>query len=146
MSKSSRMQPRDIRGWYAKQLGGPTFNLADPIVEVLHSEKAAAWFTTHPNGKDEESWGFYNTLDEMKRMRDVRPSGTAVSGLSIPTGRGTKGEPYRALPIYRKMTFWGWSASIPRRKIPSAGSPEWATNWAIPSVWRGERASKDTPI
>ncbi len=26
---------RDMRGWYAKQLGGPTFNLADPVVEIL---------------------------------------------------------------------------------------------------------------
>jgi hexosaminidase len=86
---------RDIRGWYAKQLGGPTFNLTDPIVEVLHSEKPAAWFTTHPNGKDEASWGFYNTLDEMRRLRDVHPIRDNSIWVVYSDGPGNKG---RAMP------------------------------------------------
>ena len=85
----------DIRGWYAKQLGGPTFNLADPIVEVVHSDKPAAWFTTHPNGNDQASWGFYNTLDEMKRLRDVRPMRDNSIWVVYSDGPGNKG---RAIP------------------------------------------------
>ena len=86
---------RDIRGWYAKQLGGPTFHLADPIVEVLHSDKRAAWFTTHPNGNDEASWGFCNTLDEMRRLRDVRPIRDNSIWVVYSDGPGNKG---RAIP------------------------------------------------
>jgi hypothetical protein len=86
---------RDIRGWYAKQLGGPTFSLADPIVEVLRSDRSAAWFTTHPNGEHEANWGFRNTLDEMKRLRDVRPIRDNSIWIVYSDGPGNKG---RAIP------------------------------------------------
>ena len=58
----------DIQGWYAKQLGGPTFRLNKPIVEVVKSDKPAAWFYSHPNGGNKDDWGYYNGLEETRRL------------------------------------------------------------------------------
>ena len=46
---------KDLQGWYAKQLGGPTFRLNDPVVEVVKSDKDAKWFTGGP--EDESRTG-----------------------------------------------------------------------------------------
>ena len=59
---------RDLQQWYAKQLGGPTFRLSDPVVEVVKSEQKATWFYANPNGDRRDDWGFNNTLAEAKRL------------------------------------------------------------------------------
>jgi hypothetical protein len=35
---------RELQGWYARQLSGPTFKLHNPVVEVAHSSQPADWF------------------------------------------------------------------------------------------------------
>lgn len=39
--KAVEMAAKDLQAWYAKQLGGPTFRLNDPVVEVVKSDKKA---------------------------------------------------------------------------------------------------------
>jgi hypothetical protein len=55
---------RELQGWYARQLNGPTFKLHNPVVEVAHSAQPANWFYSHTNGTDPDMWGFNNTLAE----------------------------------------------------------------------------------
>ena len=63
---------KDVQAWYAKQLGGPTFRLNDPVVEVARSDKDAKWFYGHPNGDDKDDWGFNNGLAEARRLVGAR--------------------------------------------------------------------------
>ena len=34
---------KDLRAWYAKQLGGPTFRLNEPVVEVVSCPRMTSW-------------------------------------------------------------------------------------------------------
>jgi len=63
---------RELQPWYARQLNGPTFKLHDPVVEVIHSSRKAAWFNAHPTGPDKDDWGFTNTFTEAHRLLGVR--------------------------------------------------------------------------
>src|SRR5262245_520130 len=57
---------RDVQSWYRRQLDGRTFRLREPPVEVVRSDKPAAWFTSNPNGARIDDWGFNNALAETK--------------------------------------------------------------------------------
>ena len=59
---------RELQEWYGQQLGGPTFRLHNPVVEVARSVQPAAWFYSHPNGHNQDDWGFNNTLAEAARL------------------------------------------------------------------------------
>ncbi|MFO0746782.1 MAG: hypothetical protein U1F43_14085 [Myxococcota bacterium] len=59
---------RLVQRFYASQLGGPTFRLARPIVEVARSDKPAAWFYAHDAGSERDNWGYDNGLAEAKRL------------------------------------------------------------------------------
>ncbi len=86
---------RGIRDWYAGQLGGATFHLHDPVVEVLHSDKKAAWFTTNPSGRHRDNWGFNNTLSELKRLCGARPGPNGCAWVVYSDGPGNKGRAVR---------------------------------------------------
>jgi hypothetical protein len=57
---------KDLQAWYAKQLGGPTFRLNEPIVEVARSDKEARWFYDHPTRGHKDGWGYDNGLAEAR--------------------------------------------------------------------------------
>lgn len=59
---------REVQRFYARQLGGPTFLLNDPVVEVARSDRPAAWFYTHDTGSHPDQWGFDNGLAEAQRL------------------------------------------------------------------------------
>ncbi|MFI5361212.1 MAG: hypothetical protein ACHQ49_04515 [Elusimicrobiota bacterium] len=63
---------RDIQSWYARQLGGRTFRLSSPIVEVVNSTQTASWFAGHTNAKSEDEdrgdWAFNNAFEETARL------------------------------------------------------------------------------
>ncbi|HET6248916.1 MAG TPA: family 20 glycosylhydrolase [Tepidisphaeraceae bacterium] len=59
---------RDLQKWYGKQLGGRTFKLHDPVVEVVHSEKKAEWFSGHQRSEPKDDWFYSNTLEEAGRV------------------------------------------------------------------------------
>jgi hypothetical protein len=59
---------RELQQWYGQQLNGSSFRLHDPVVEVAHVAQHADWFYSHPNGNNQDDWGFNNTLAEANRL------------------------------------------------------------------------------
>lgn len=82
---------RDLQKWYGKQLGGPTFRLSDPVVEVVKSNRSADWFYANPNGDDKDTWGFNNTLGEAKRLCDARHNDPKFVWIIYSDGPGNQG-------------------------------------------------------
>jgi hypothetical protein len=54
----------DLRSWFANQMGGPTFALHDPVVEVVPTPHAAAWYAGTPSDPDPALWFFRNVTHE----------------------------------------------------------------------------------
>jgi hypothetical protein len=54
----------DLQGWYAGELGGPTFVLHDPIVEVYNTPHASTYYSTNPSGPADPFvlWFWANTI------------------------------------------------------------------------------------
>lgn len=82
---------RDLQKWYAKQLGGPTFQLNVPVVEVVKSDKPANWFYDNPNGLNKDNWGYNNTLAEAKRLLGTRRNDPNFVWAVYSDGPGNKG-------------------------------------------------------
>lgn len=82
---------RDLQAWYGKQLGGPTFRLSDPAVEVVKSNRPADWFYGNPNGNRQDDWGFNNTLDEARRLCGARHNDPKFVWVIYSDGPGNKG-------------------------------------------------------
>lgn len=59
---------RGLQRFFASQLDGWTFALTPSAVEVVRSDKPAAWFTQNPRGGDPDGWGFQNALAEARRI------------------------------------------------------------------------------
>lgn len=92
---------RDLQRWYARQLGGPTFRLSEPVVEVAHSDKTADWWYGNPNGEHKDDWGFNNTFDEARQLVGARkndPHFVWVSYSDGPGNRGRAGSGFAHLP------------------------------------------------
>jgi len=81
----------DLQKWYAKQLGGPTFRLYDPVVEVVKSDKSANWFYDNPNGNNKDNWGYNNTLAEASRLLGTRRRDPKYVWALYSDGPGNKG-------------------------------------------------------
>jgi len=58
----------EVQRFYAQQLGGETFRLSDPVVEVARSDKPADWFYSHDTGGSAYWKGFDNALAEARRL------------------------------------------------------------------------------
>ncbi len=82
---------RDLQKWYGRQLGGPTFRLSDPVVEVVESNREATWFYQNPNGSDQDSWGFNNTLDEARQLVGAKHNDPDFIWILYSDGPGNKG-------------------------------------------------------
>lgn len=82
---------RDVQRWYARQLGGPTFRLHDPVVEVIKSSRPAAWFYGNPNGDNRDDWGFNNTLAEASRLVGAKHDDPKFVWVIYSDGPGDKG-------------------------------------------------------
>jgi hypothetical protein len=82
---------KDLQGWYAGQLQGATFRLNDPVVEVLKSDKDAAWFYANPAGANKDNWGFNNALAEAKRLAGARQGDPDYIWVIYSDGPGNKG-------------------------------------------------------
>ncbi len=82
---------RDLQKWYGKQLGGPTFRLHDPVVEVVKSTKPAEWYYGNTNGVDKDNWGFNNTLEEAKRLCGAKHNDPDYVWVIYSDGPGNKG-------------------------------------------------------
>jgi len=52
---------RNLQSWYAVQMSGITFALANPIVDTIVTEHPAAWYTNNKSGDDRTAW-FWNNV------------------------------------------------------------------------------------
>ena len=63
---------REVQAFVARELGGPTFALGDPVVEIARSDRPADWFYGHDSGRDRDLWGFDNGLAEAQRLTGAK--------------------------------------------------------------------------
>lgn len=110
---------RDVRDWYASQLGGMTFRLHEPVVEVLRSDKDAAWFTTNAAGNNRDDWGHNNSLAETKRLlgaRNYHSDHVWVVYSDGPGDKGRGGAGFTYLPENDLLGLIGKSEQFPRKE------------------------------
>ena len=81
----------DLQAWYARQLGGPTFRLNNPVVEVVKSDKEARWFYDHSDGGNQDDWGFNNGLAEAGRLIGAKHGDPQYVWVIYSDGPGNKG-------------------------------------------------------
>jgi hypothetical protein len=106
---------KDLQSWYAKQLGGPTFRLNEPVVEVVKSDKKADWFYGHPDGDNKDDWGFNDEAAQAEyavnfhRVCFAHPAMRAITwwdlgdqGSFIPGG-GMLREDLSPKPVYEQL-------------------------------------------
>jgi len=89
--KAIERAARDVQKWYARQMGGKTFKLNTPVVEVVHSDQKATWFTSNPTGENKDNFGFFNTLSEMKRLKGTKTGADEYIWVVYSDGPGNKG-------------------------------------------------------
>ena len=110
---------QDVQKWYAKQLDGRTFRLHAPIVDVVLSDKDAMWFTTNPvEHVKEASWGFQNTLNEVKRLLGVNPRKDGYTWVIYSDGPGDSGRAYRCFAYLPEDDLLGLLGKHPTQKNP----------------------------
>lgn len=112
---------RELRGWYARQLNGPTFKLHNPIVEVAHSSQPADWFYSHPNGENQDDWGFNNTLAEASRLLKARYNDPNYIWVIYSDGPGNKGRGGSGVTCLPEDDLLGLVGKHPTQKDP----PRW---------------------
>jgi hypothetical protein len=110
---------QDIRQWYARQLKGATFKLHSPIVEVVHSEQKAAWFTTHPQGNNPDDWGYNNTLAETGRLLGARLQDPHYIWVVYSDGPGNKGRGGSGFAYLPEDDLLGLIGKHPTQKEPA---------------------------
>ena len=107
---------KDLQGWYAKQLGGPTFRLNDPVVEVVKSDKDAKWFYGHPNGDNKDDWGFNNGLAEAQRLVGARHGDPQYVWVVYSDGPGNKGRGGGGVTVLPEDDLLGLVGQHPEQK------------------------------
>jgi hypothetical protein len=107
---------KDLKGWYGKQLGGPTFRLNTPTVEVVKSDKAAKWFYSHPNGDDKDDWGFNNGLAEARRLVGARQGDAEYVWVIYSDGPGNKGQGGSGVAVLPEDDLLGLVGQHPEQK------------------------------
>jgi hypothetical protein len=110
---------RELQGWYAQQLNGPTFKLHNPAVEVAHSSQAAAWFYSHPNGNNQDDWGFNNALAEAGRLLGTRYNDARYIWVVYSDGPGNKGRGGSGVTCLPEDDLLGLIGKHPTQKEPA---------------------------
>ncbi|MFO0889417.1 MAG: hypothetical protein U0790_09790 [Isosphaeraceae bacterium] len=107
---------RDVQSWYARQLGGPTFLLNDPVVEVAKSDKEADWFSNHRNGFNKDDWGFNNGLAEARRLVGARQGDPRFVWVIYSDGPGNKGRGGDGVTVLPEDDLLGLVGRHPEQK------------------------------
>ncbi|OYP36594.1 hypothetical protein CGZ80_08170 [Rhodopirellula sp. MGV] len=81
----------DLQKWYAGQLGGATFRLHSPIVEVIKSPKPAVWFHANPAGEHKENWGYNNTFAEASELVGAKHNDPHITWVIYSDSPGNSG-------------------------------------------------------
>ncbi len=101
---------KHVQKWYATKLGGSTFTLSDPVVEVARAQKPAAWFDSNPNGPDRDAWSYNNILAQASKVHGVRqgaPNTVWVIYSDSPDGGGRGGNGVAILPDHDLLGLLG---------------------------------------
>lgn len=107
---------RDIQKWYGKQLGGPTFRLSDPVVEVVKSREKAEWFYANPNGRGKDNWGFNNALQETRRLLGAKFNDPDHVWVIYSDGPGDKGRAGNGVACLPENDLLGLVGKHPKQK------------------------------
>jgi hypothetical protein len=114
--KALEMAAKDLQAWYAKQLGGPTFRINDPVVEVVKSDKKALWFYSHPNGANQDDWGFNNGLAEAQRLIGAKFHDREYVWAIYSDGPGNKGRGGSGVTVLPEDDLLGLVGQHPTQK------------------------------
>ena len=109
----------ELQGWYARQLGGPTFKLHNPVVEVARSSQLANWFYSHPNGDNQDDWGFNNALAEASRLLGARYNDAHYVWVIYSDGPGDKGRGGSGVTCLPEDDLLGLIGKHPTQKDPA---------------------------
>jgi len=107
---------KDLQAWYGKQLGGPTFRLNNPTVEVVKSDKSAKWFYSHPNGEEKDDWGFNNGLAEAQRLVGTRQGDPEYVWVIYSDGPGNQGQGGSGVAVLPEDDLLGLVGQHPEQK------------------------------
>ena len=107
---------KDLQGWYGRQLGGPTFRLNHPIVEVARSDKDAKWFYSHPNGGNQDDWGYNNGLAEARRLVGAKYEDPQYVWVIYSDGPGNKGRSGSGVAVLPEDDLLGLVGQHPTQK------------------------------
>ena len=110
---------RELQGWYARQLNGPTFKLHNPVVEVARSSQPAGWFYNHANGGNQDDWGFNNTLAEASRLLGARYNDANYIWVIYSDGPGNKGRGGSGVTCLPEDDLLGLIGKHPTQKEPA---------------------------
>lgn len=114
--KAIEIAAKDLQVWYGKQLGGATFRLNEPVVEVLQSDKQADWFYRHANGDHEDNWGFNNGLAEANRLVGARQGHPDYVWVVYSDGPGNKGRGGGGVTVLPEDDLLGLVGKHPTQK------------------------------
>jgi hypothetical protein len=110
---------RELQGWYARQLSGPTFKLHNPVVEVAHASQPADWFYSHADGGNQDDWGFNNTLAEVRRLLGARYNDPHYIWVIYSDGPGNKGRGGSGVSCLPEDDLLGLIGQHPTQKEPA---------------------------
>jgi hypothetical protein len=110
------MAAKDLQRWYSRQLGGPTFRLNDPVVEVVKSDKKALWFYSHRNGDDEDDWGYNNGSAEARRLVGAKRNDARYIWVIYSDGPGNKGRAGGGVAVLPEDDLLGLVGQHPEQK------------------------------
>lgn len=80
-----------VQNFYKKELNGLTFQLNNPIVEILKSDKKASYFYSNPCGNYPENWGYLNAFNEVSRLLGAKYNDDNYTWVIYSDGPGDKG-------------------------------------------------------
>lgn len=110
---------RDLQKWYGKQLGGASFRLSNPVVEVVKSEKPGDWFYSHENGTRKDDWGFNNALAETNRLLRAKFNDPQYIWVIYSDGPGDKGRGGNGVTVLPENDLLGLVGKHPDQKDKS---------------------------
>ena len=80
-----------VQSFFRRELGGTTYRLNNPIVEVVKSDKEAAWFYGQARRGNVDNWGYDNTLDEVHRLLGAKHDDPDYVWVIYSDGPGSSG-------------------------------------------------------